>query len=203
MTAPLVVLAACTVLLSIFATPMWPWFDAYLEGHLAHLHVGWSGDAATLIVMLLSVIAVAIGLGGGWVIYSKVCDGADTDPIEQQLPGAFAALRERLRVDEFYEATVLRLSAILTVLSDWIDRFGWAACVDLMRLLTVGLAWLSRLFDQSLINSGFDAFCKSVRGSGRGAGLLQNGQTQRYLRFLALGVVVLIVALAWMGGSSR
>jgi len=136
-------------------------------------------------------------------IYSRVRDGEATDPIETQLPTIFAALRERLRVDEFYEATILRLSRVLTILFDWIDRFGWSALVDLMRLLTLGLAWLSRVFDQSLINSSFDASCESVRGSGRLAGLLQNGQTQRYLRLLAVGVVVLIIALAWMGGSSR
>ena len=203
MTAPLVILAASTVLLSIFATPMWPWFDAYLAGHLAHLHVGWSGDAATLLVIGLSIAAVAVGMGGGWALYSTVRDGEATDPIETKLPGLFAALRERLGVDEFYEATVLRLGRILTVLSDWIDRFGWSACVDLTRLATMGLAWLSRLFDQTFINSGFDASCESVRGSGCLAGLLQNGQTQRYLRLLAVGVVVLIVALAWMGGSAR
>ena len=106
-------------------------------------------------------------------------------------------------MDEFYEATILRLSRILAVSSDWIDRFGWSACVDLIRLLTIGLAWISRYFDQSIINVGFDASCESVRGWGRLAGLLQNGQAQRYLRILAFGIVMLIVALAWMGDSAR
>ncbi len=203
MTLPLLILAACTVLLSIFSTPVWPWFDAYLAGHLSHLHVGWSGDGTTVVVMLLSMVAVAIGLGGGWALYSRVHDGEARDPVETRLPGLFGALRDRLRVDEFYEVTILRLSRSLTVLSDWIDRFGWAACVDLIRLLTMGLAWISRYFDQRIINSGFAASCEGVRGWGRLAGLLQNGQAQRYLRILAFGVVMLIVALAWMGDSSR
>jgi predicted acyltransferase len=36
-------------------------------------------------------------------------------------------------------------------------------------------------------------------GAGWLASKLQNGQTQCYLRILGTGVVVLIVALAWMG----
>ncbi|MSU35033.1 MAG: NADH-quinone oxidoreductase subunit L [Pedosphaera sp.] len=203
MTLPLVSLAACAVLLSIFATPVWPWFDAYLAGHLSELHLGWSGDAATGIVMVLSIMAVVIGLGSGWALYSRVGDGEAIDPIEQRFPGIFAALRERLRVDEFYEITILRLSRIVTALSDGVDRFGWSACVDLVGFLTVGLAWMSRYFDQIFINSGFDVSCENLRGLGRLAGRLQNGQAQRYLRILAFGVVLLIVALAWMGDSSR
>ncbi len=199
MTVPLAILAGATVLLSIFATPVWPWFHAYLGGHLDHLHVGWSADSAALLTMLLSVIAVAIGVGVSWRLYSRSSTTADA--VGSRFPKLFKALEGRLYVDEFYAATVFRLNAAVAVLSDWFDRFVWGSVVDLTALIAKGLAFVSRSVDEEGINFGFDAGCQTTRGAGWLASKLQNGQTQCYLRILGTGVVVLIVALAWMGGK--
>jgi NADH-quinone oxidoreductase subunit L len=198
MTLPQAILAGATVLLSLFATPVWPWFHAYLGGHLDHLHVGWSPDSAALLTMALSVVAVAIGVGVSWRHHSRVSTA--TDAVGSRFPKLFKALEGRLYVDEFYAATVFRLNAALAVLSDWFDRFVWGSVVELTALAAKGLAFLSRAFDEEGINFGFDAGCQTTRGAGWLASKLQNGQTQCYLRILGTGVVVLIVALAWMGG---
>jgi NADH-quinone oxidoreductase subunit L len=197
MTVPLAILAGATVLLSLFATPVWPWFHAYLGGHLDHLHVGWSADSAALLTMVLSVIAVAVGVGVSWRLYSR--SSTATDAVGSRFPRIFKALEGRLYVDEFYAATVFRLNAAVAVVSDWFDRFVWGSVVELTALAAKGLAFVSRAFDEEGINFGFDAGCQTTRGAGWLASKLQNGQTQCYLRILGTGVVVLIVALAWMG----
>ncbi len=197
MTMPLAILAGATVLLSLFATPVWPWFHAYLGGHLDHLHVGWSADSAALLTMALSVVAVAVGVGVSWRLYSR--SSTATDAVGSRFPRLFKALEGRLYVDEFYAATVFRLNAAVAVLSDWFDRFVWGSVVELTALAAKGLAFVSRAFDEEGINFGFDAGCQTTRGAGWLASKLQNGQTQCYLRILGTGVVVLIVALAWMG----
>ncbi len=197
MTVPLAILAGATVLLSLFATPVWPWFHAYLGGHLDHLHVGWSADSAALLTMLLSVIAVAVGVGVSWRLYSR--SSTSVDAVGSRFPKLFKTLEGRLYVDELYAATVFRLNAAVAVLSDWFDRFVWGSVVELTALAARGLAFVSRAFDEEGINFGFDAGCQTTRGAGWLASKLQNGQTQCYLRILGTGVVVLIVALAWMG----
>ncbi len=197
MTMPLAILAVATVLLSLFATPVWPWFHAYLGGHLDHLHVGWSADSAALLTMLFSVVAVAVGVGVSWRLYSR--SSTATDALGSRIPKLFMALEGRLHVDEFYAATVFRLNAAVATLSDWFDRFVWGSVVELTALIAKGLAFVSRSVDEQGINFGFDAGCQTTRGAGWLASKLQNGQTQCYLRILGTGVVVLIVALAWMG----
>ncbi len=199
MTVPLAILAVATILISLFATPVWPWFHAYLGGHLDHLHVGWSADSAALLTMVLSVIAVAVGVGVSWRLYSR--SSTATDAVGCRFPRLFKALEGRLYVDEFYAATVFRLNAAVAVLSDWFDRFVWGSVVELTALIAKGLALVSRSVDEQGINVGFDAGCETTRGAGWLASKLQNGQTQCYLRILGTGVVMLIVALAWMGGK--
>ena len=70
MTWPLIILAVCTVLLSIIATPIWPWFHAYLMGHLDHLQASWAIPADVGTTLLLSTCIVAAGIGLAWWLYA-------------------------------------------------------------------------------------------------------------------------------------
>jgi NADH-quinone oxidoreductase subunit L len=144
-------------------------------------------------------VAVAVGVGVSWRLYSR--SSTTTDAVGSRFPKLFKALEGRLYVDEFYAATVFRLNAAVAVLCDWFDRFVWGSVVELTAVAAKGLAFVSRAFDEEGINFGFDAGCQTTRGAGWLASKLQNGQTQCYLRILGTGVVVLIVALAWIGGK--
>src|SRR5437762_4279462 len=68
MTVPLVILAVCAVLLSVIATPIWPWFHSYLMGHSAHVE---SISDDVLKTMLLSTCIVAAGIGLAWRLYAS------------------------------------------------------------------------------------------------------------------------------------
>ncbi len=197
MTVPLVVLAAATVLLAVPATPAWPWFHAYLAGHLDELHAGWNAGAGVVAAMAWSILAVAVGVAVSWRLYSRTPAG--TDAIEIALPRVFRALRARLYVDEFYAATFHRLARWASLASDWADRFFWGTIVDSTAWIARGVAWVGRVFDNDAVDAGFDAGCEGTRGAGKWASRIQNGQTQRYLRLLAAGIVAIVAVLAWSG----
>ena len=197
MTVPLLVLACGAVLLGVIGTPMWPWFQHYLG---AQPHAASEGGVLSVVlVMLLSTLIVAAGIGLGWWFYGRrpVTQAEAADPLEIRQPGLFAVLREKFYIDELYGATAVRLSLWSSWAADWLDRWIWGGLVSLASYLTVGLAWFDRLFDEFLINLGFDQSCQSLRGSGRLLALWQNGQVQRYLRALALAVAVLGLVFLW------
>ncbi len=198
-TLPLILLAVGVILLSLIGTPMWPWFDAYLLGHLHELH--WKGAPPTdfWFVLLLSTTLVAAGIGLAALFYSRanIKSAADRDPVQRTLPGPFALLHNKFYVDEFYDATIVRLTAFFARISDWLERYVWGGLVWLCVQFVVILSWLDRLIDDFLINLGFDQGCRSLQGSGSIFSHLQNGQVQRYLRAIGLGLVALALIFIW------
>ena len=81
--------------------------------------------------------------------------------------------------------------------SDFCDRYLWGGAVKAIALVTIALAWLDRMFDEWVINLGFDKVCGGVRQDGFWLARVQNGQVQRYLGILGLGVAVLVLLLIW------
>ena len=63
--------------------------------------------------------------------------------------------------------------------------------------LVLALSWLNRFFDEFVVNPGFDQGCDSMRFSARLLSIWQNGQVQRYLRVIALALVVFAVIFIW------
>ncbi|MBL9169691.1 MAG: NADH-quinone oxidoreductase subunit L [Verrucomicrobiales bacterium] len=197
MTVPLGVLAAGAVLLSVLGTPVWPWFHAFLSGHavsfVPHISLG------VLAVMLLSVALVALGIGLGVWIYGRRPgeDLAVQDPLETARPVWFAVLRGRFFIDELYEKSFLFWSRQAGRFSDWLDRQVLAGAVRNVKVLSIAGAWVVRLMDDFAVNLGWDRGCDGIQRGGRWASWIQNGQTHRYLRALALGMAGLMMWILW------
>ena len=115
MTVPLAVLAVCTVLLSIFLTPAWPWLDAYLTGEKPSFNPGLLIQPG----LFISLAVVAVGIGLGVLIYRRA--GA-IDPLAEKAPPLFRFLENRMWLDELYDATVLAFARFAARLSDFLDR---------------------------------------------------------------------------------
>lgn len=199
MTWPLVILAACVVLLSIMATPIWPWFHAYLTGHLEHLEVSWAIPGDVWMTLLLSTCIVSAGMTLAWWLYAvkPVKKGEAADALEALQPDIFSLLRDRFLIDELYEATVVRLNATCSRVSDWLDEFVWGGLVQAVSYLTLGFSWLNRLLDEFVVNLGFDKSCGSLRLSARILSHLQNGQVQRYMRIIGLALAISVLIFIW------
>jgi NADH:ubiquinone oxidoreductase subunit 5 (subunit L)/multisubunit Na+/H+ antiporter MnhA subunit len=191
MTMPLMMLAGCSIVLSIALTPAWPWLHSYLNGEPAHFHI------ARLIqpMLFVSLALVAAGIGLGWLIYRKV---AETDPVEQAQPALFHFLESKMWLDELYDWTVIGLSKMAARLSDWMDRNVWDGLVRAFAGLGQFFGIFSADFDERGINAGVDEATGGTRGLGRLMSALHSGQIQTYLRAAAVSVLALLILYAWL-----
>jgi NADH:ubiquinone oxidoreductase subunit 5 (subunit L)/multisubunit Na+/H+ antiporter MnhA subunit len=197
MTVPLGILAAGAIFLSVFGTPVWPWFHSYLSGHAPHFTP--SIQVGTLLIMFLSAIISVGGIWLGWDFYAKrgPKTAEEPDPLEKLQPDVFATLRGKFFIDELYQISVIAWNAACARASRWLDDMVWDNVVRAVSLITVVLSWANRLIDEFVVNLGFDKGCGGLRGGARLLSLWQNGQVQRYLRFIGLALVLLGVIFIW------
>ncbi|MBI3879196.1 MAG: NADH-quinone oxidoreductase subunit L [Verrucomicrobia bacterium] len=201
MTLPLGVLAACAILLSLFGTPVFPWFHDYLSGHAAHLRNSIEVDIVA--TMLLSTAIVGSGLALGWWLYGRkpITDAAAPDALEQLKPDWFAVLRGKFFVDELYEISFIRWNAAFARFCGWMEDAIWGGAVRLVALAGLGVSWVSRLIDEFVINLGFSGSCRGLAEGGGWLARLQTGRVQSYLRVLGVAFVILVLFLIWGGGK--
>jgi NADH-quinone oxidoreductase subunit L len=197
MTVPLGILAVCAIFLSVFGTPVWPWFHSYLSGHEPHFTP--SIEVGTLLVMLVSAVISVGGIWLGWNFYSRrgPATAEATDPLESLQPAAYGWLRNKFYIDELYEMSVIAWNATCARASRWLDDVVWDGVVRAVSLVALGLSWVNRLIDEFVVNLGFDQGCGGLRLSARLLSLWQNGQVQRYLRIIGLALVLLGVIFIW------
>jgi NADH-quinone oxidoreductase subunit L len=199
MTIPLMILAACAVLLSLVGTPFFPWFHAYLNGHLDHVEFAAFIPIEIGFVMLLSTIIVACGIGLAAWMYSRRPSTSATEPdvLAGAQPDIFYLLERKFFVDELYHATVVTLNAAFARGSYFLDRIVFDNIVAACGYVVLGLSALNRLIDEFLVNLGFDKGCGAFRWSGKLLSFWQNGQVQRYLRFMAVAGAGIVLLLIW------
>jgi NADH-quinone oxidoreductase subunit L len=201
MTVPLAILAVFAVALGFLGTPAWPWFQSFVGGE--HLESGFARlfEPEILSGMVLSAVVVFSGIGLGWWFYGRkpVKSASETDALEKLRPDVIGVLRGKYFVDELYEVTVIAFNAWWARVCDFLDCFVWGGLVKALSLVTVGLSWMDRLFDEYVINLGFDKICAGVRRDGSWLSLIQNGQVQRYLSILGVALAGLVMMLLWGG----
>jgi NADH-quinone oxidoreductase subunit L len=194
MTVPLMLLAACSILLGSIGTPMWPWFQSFLGVDIARVNEG-----GAVAVMIVSTIVVFAGLGLGWWLYGRkpVAQVDEPDALEQRFPNVFALLRRKYYVDEVYEWAIVGFNSWWARACDWLDRNIWNGGVQLVSLAVLGIAWVDRFFDEYAVNLGFDEICRNLTDGGRLMSRLQDGRVQHYLRALGVGLILLVLLLIW------
>ena len=199
MTVPLMILAAFAVLLSIPATPAWPWFEGYGKGHPVTLAFEKLVEHDFLSIAGLSILIVTLGIGIAWMIYGRrPLSATAPDPLESFWAPGFKTLANRFYVDELYNATVVRALAGLGVLFAWFDRRILAGAIRAAAGISVTFSKLGDLFEKFTLNLGFDSSCGGLRDCGSLFSEWESGRVQGYLRFLGVGVVVLLAIIGWL-----
>jgi len=198
MTLPLVILAVAAVILGFAGTPAWPWFQSFLGGEL--LRFNWEAlfTRDSLLLMGGSALAVLVGIGlGAWLYGNRSSQPGELDPLERTRPDIYSLLERKLYVDEVYEATVVRGHDAWGRFCAWADAWVWNGLTQAAAYGALGLAWCSRFFDEYGLNLSFDRLCSGLRFGGGWTSGWQNGRIQFYLRFIAVGVVILGLLLIW------
>jgi len=197
MIVPLIILAAGTVLLSVIGTPAWPWFQEFLGS--TH-EEGFTREVVQ--IMMVSGLVLLVGGGIGVALYGYVQRkrAEDPDVLENLLPaGMYQWFAKKFGIDELYEMTVIRFNAWFASACAVLDEWVWGSVVRLISYLTIGLGFASDVVDRFVINLGFDRGCDGAARGGRIMAHWQNGQVQRYLRILGIGLVALVLFLIWGG----
>ncbi len=202
MLLPLRILAGLAIASGFIGTPIFPWFQTFLEGGATEWHFGAIFHGATLLLALGSSILVLLGLGVGWWYYSSlVFDPVqDTDPLDNRLPnGWFGVLRSKFYFDEFYELTVIHWTKALASGSAWLEKHLMVPMMNGIAFSTKVLSWIGRLWDEYLINAGFDRTCKGIQNQSNRVSKAHIGRIQFYLQIVALGFIVMAIFWIWGG----
>jgi NADH-quinone oxidoreductase subunit L len=199
MTLPLIVLAGCSILLSLIGTPAWPWFQEFLNGEPLTLELSRLVEPGAVGLMMVSSVVVLAGLVVGWWLYGRKAPTRSDAPdvLELMRPDLFALLSRKYFVDEIYEASVIRFNAWWAKACAWLDGYVWNGFVQAASYAVLALSWLNRLFDEYVVNLGFDASCQGLTEGGSLLSRLQNGRVQGYLRIIGVGLAVLVLLLIW------
>ena len=198
MTTPLAILAFFAIGLSAIGTPAWPWFKSFLNNEAVPFEAGAFTEPAWLMLLVTSCVIVGVGMGLGWLIYgNRKQDAHAPDALEKALGSIWTLLANRFYVDELYGVTVIAFYKWWAAATDFLDRRVWGGIVALL-VWAFGLwARINRFLDETFINGGFDKGCEEIATGGGMLSNVESGRSQNYLRYLAVGMIVLVAILLW------
>ena len=151
-------------------THVW-WVDAGIKPEMGHE----PSDVVSIVLMVVALGIGSLGIGLAWMLYGRGPSPTVAKLVDGPLHGAWVASKNKLWVDEFYDATIIRpFKAACKGLFEIVDRF----VID--TIAVNGAAFVVSLF-------------------GRLARWFQNGQVQRYL----VGVVVGAAAVFFVTDCHR
>jgi len=201
MITPLVILAVCSVVLGFVGTPAWPWFQSFLEGERATVDYARFNQPEVILVMVSSIVVVIAGMVSVGGSMERRPLASREDVLERAQPEIYTMLRRKYFIDEAYEWAVVGFNRWFARTCDWLDRTIWNGAVWAIAYIVLALSAASRIFDEKVVNSGFDAGCEGVSHGGGLLSRLQDGRVQDYLRVIGVALTVLVLLLIWGCGG--
>lgn len=184
MILPLMVLSVFALGSGVLTKPV----SVMLTGH-AHV-------AETHIPMIVSICAVAVGVGLSAAIYFFRVVNAEK--IAKTAGPLHKLLLNRYYIDRLYEKISAVVAVKLAVLMDMFDHYVVDGVVNAVAWVNLRLADISRWFDYNVVDGIIRGFCSAVMIFGGSLRRQADGNVQSYLALVVLGVVLLLVAA--MGG---
>lgn len=179
MIAPLAILAVFALASGILTKPV----TQLLTGTVHH--------ADTHLPMIVSIVAVALGVSASAVVYFfRVFDPAKA---ASGLRPIHRLLLNRYYIDRLYERLSSLVAVRLAQVGDILDRLAIDGVVNLVGWCAVKLGDFCRWFDYYVIDGLVRGFCFAVAGCGAYFRRSAGGNLQGYLGFVLAGVLVLAV----------
>ena len=148
--------------------------------------------------MLVSIAAAAGGIGAGWYIYSKR-SGVPAQDFAEKHKELYELVRDKYRVDELYEATVINP---LLNLNEGTCRFD----NEVVDGAVNGTAWLGKtvakgvgLVDNEVVDAAVNGAAVATQMVSRKVRRAQTGNIKEYLTFaLVGGLFVIALFCLWL-----
>jgi NADH-quinone oxidoreductase subunit L len=118
--------------------------------------------------------------------------------VARKAGGLYRLIRDKYRVDELYDATVLRAYYGLCDLSGRFDIRVVDGLVNGTRHFTVGSSYLSAFWDSWVVDGLVNLIGYTVRGGSWVLRRLQSGFVQAYAATMVFGLFVLICIYLYM-----
>ena len=158
-------------------------------------HLNWRHYPVSLewTLMLVSVLVAVVGAG---VAYSLYKDARSTVPSRflSKYPALHRVVYNKYYIDEFYQATVIRLTLLLAAVCDWFDRTIVDGAVNLVGWIGRQLGFAAGQHDQYVVDGGINGLAHVVGLGGRALRKLQTGRIQTYLYVMLGGGMAIILA---------
>jgi NADH-quinone oxidoreductase subunit L len=200
MTVPLYVLAAGAAFTGLLGIPKFilggdGTFERFLEPVFVKLPATFALEphelphATEWLLMGTSVLVAVLGIALAWSFYSGAFPFAIPSRIASSLGGLYRLVRDKYRVDEFYEAV------FVNGLIKKGGRLLWeidARVVDLIPNgaagLAVGLSNVSSWFDRTFVDGAVNGVGNVFQAAFRGMHRVQTGRIQNYALTMAFGI---------------
>ncbi|MFZ5908880.1 MAG: NADH-quinone oxidoreductase subunit L [Chloroflexota bacterium] len=193
MTAPLMVLAALSVLGGALNLPGLHTFTHWIE-HTLEVHAGEFVMSVALISTVLALLAILLS----WLIYGrKPLQAGQPDPLKKPLGFLFTGMENKWFVDEGYFAVFInRYVDLAKFLADTVDWRFWHDWFH-EKVLAGAYNWLSNIgLNLYADQRGIDAFANwlgtATKNISAGLRKVQNGFVRSYALSVLLGVVLIL-----------
>jgi NADH-quinone oxidoreductase subunit L len=199
MLVPLFVLAAGAILLSLVATPFWPFFEKWLRGETTDFHAGALGEHGVIGLLALSLVIVMVGVGSSWAVYRNGSNDSNApDPLAEKLGGLWKFLENAMGFDALYEKAIIGPLAFFAGAIDALERMVFVPLMGVAEVVIKLFGKITRRTDEKAINGGFDGVCSGLQSRADSASCSQSGSPQSYLRAIGLGMSVLLLLYLWL-----
>jgi NADH-quinone oxidoreductase subunit L len=198
MTGVLVFLAGlcfATILLGLWAPvgimPLLErWLEPVLASSAAHLHFAHS-KAAEWGLMVASVGIAAVGTAAAYLLYGKPSELPAR--LKERYHALWQLAYDKYRVDELYEATVLRGAVLLSKGIGLFDKNVVDGVVNGVGAIVRFVAFADGLIDKYVVDGAVNGVANAFLAGGRQVRKLQTGRIQHYAAVAAIGVLILFV----------
>jgi NADH-quinone oxidoreductase subunit L len=158
-----------------------------------------SGHGLEAALMLLSVGVAVAGWALARALYADAArSAARLHEWKRRYARQHAFMFEKCRVDELYDRLFVRPFATLADALAWVDRHVVDAVIAATATASRAVAWTSGAIDRYLVDGAVSGMSTLVIESGRQVRLLQNGRIGTYILGLAVGIILLIAAFAFV-----
>ena len=191
MTIPLILLAIPSVIAGY-------WF-----GFFSYIKPGAPGLNFLTIVSdwktWLGVVVALVGFAWAYTLYTRFEFARINAYVQSHavLRVLHRILLRKYYVDEFYQATVLRGSLVLSRIAYWFDQNIIDALVNFMGAAGRAVAYVDKFIDETFVDGAVNGIGNLTWNSGKALRRLQTGHIQSYL-YGALGGAIVFVIIQYV-----